>query len=60
MKVLKNTKLSVENYSLRRKLVRLEKQHKEDTELINYLSLQLFDELYYEIHNLKNNVDELL
>ena len=60
MKTIKIMRLRVENFTLEKKLSKLEKQHKDDTELINYLSAQLYNELTYEIHNLKNKVDEML
>lgn len=60
MKPIKSMHLRVENFTLKKKLTKLEKQHKEDSELINYLSAQLYNELAYEIHSLKNKVDKML
>ena len=60
MKTIKTMHLRVENFTLKKKLSKLEKQHKEDTELINYLSAQLYNELAYEIHSLKDKVNKML
>lgn len=60
MKTIKVMHLRVENFTFKKKLSKLEKQHKDDTELINYLSAQLYNELAYEIHDMKNKVDKML
>ena len=60
MKTIKIMHLRVENYTLKKKLSKLEKQHKDDTEAINYLTAELYNEPVYEIHSLKNKVDKML
>lgn len=70
MKTIKVMQLRVENYTLKKKLSKLEKQHKEDIEFINCLSNELSryynnfdmltDELRVEIQDLMIKVNNML
>ena len=70
MKTIKNMHLRVENFTLKKKLVKLDQQHKEDIEIINYLSNELSsyynnfdiltDELRVEIQDLMIKVNNMI